>query len=90
MGLFPPSQKATLKDRMALITDQKDIMDAGAVSVKDLGTLHSFAIAIYIPINDGYLCYRTPNILENSLHCRICRSALYQYPRPPWASLPVL
>lgn len=38
MGLFPPEKKASsLKDRKALIIEQKEIMDAGAIAVKDLG-----------------------------------------------------
>lgn len=38
MGLFPPEKKSSsLKDRKALVVDQQEILDAGAIAVKDLG-----------------------------------------------------
>ncbi|KAB8300446.1 hypothetical protein EYC80_000618 [Monilinia laxa] len=37
IGLFPVNGKTSLKDRKALVTQQTDIMSAGAIAVRDLG-----------------------------------------------------
>lgn len=38
IGLFYPSTRKTLKDRKALIAEDKEVAEAGEVLVKDLGT----------------------------------------------------
>ena len=37
IGLFYPSTKKTIKDRLAKIGDEKDVVDHGEMLVKDLG-----------------------------------------------------
>lgn len=39
IGLFYPSTRKTLKDRKALIAEDKEVADAGEVLVKDLGMI---------------------------------------------------
>lgn len=37
IGLYDPSTKKTLKDRKARVVDEKAVIEAGEVLVKDLG-----------------------------------------------------
>ncbi|TAQ90927.1 hypothetical protein B7494_g784 [Chlorociboria aeruginascens] len=75
MGLFPPARGATLKDRKALIIEQREIMDAGAIAIKDLG-MQSYH---FLPSShtDQISMSRSADILAHSFYHRICRPTLY-------------
>jgi len=57
IGLFDPTTKKTLKNRKALITDETNVIAAGELVVKDLGTLRPAMLTLLHPLTN---CLQVP------------------------------
>lgn len=79
LGLFDPANKKILKDRKALVNQQKDVMAGKEILVKDLGKVADPEVESKLT----YIC-RTTNNMDNRLYHRISRPD----PHPPCHSSP--
>jgi hypothetical protein len=79
LGLFDPANKKILKDRKALVNQQKDVMAGKEILVKDLGR------ASNLVVEPKLICIcRTTNNMDDGLHHRISGSDTH----PPHHSSP--
>jgi very-long-chain enoyl-CoA reductase len=78
VGLFYPSTKKTLKDRLARIGDEKDVVDAGEMLVKDLGkllTLHLLQLCASLGVLGKTLLEITLKLILASMERQVLNSA---------------
>lgn len=57
IGLFDPTTKKTLKNRKGLITDEANVVAAGELVVKDLGTMRPARLSLLCPLTN---CLQAP------------------------------
>lgn len=89
VGLFDPATKKTLKDRKALLRNEANVMSAGELVVKDLGTLSGPPNRVVRFKEVGLLTagHRTPGCMAHRLCYRILRA--HPLPRPHGPRPPV-